>query len=70
MSEEKIENNQTNSIIIGSLIFHKSFVDNYRGMTKIQARRKLKKHYTRSPQNQIIRYLSENKILIQYASKN
>lgn len=65
MSGEKIKNNQTKSIVIGNLIFHESFVDNYRGMNKIQARRKLKRSYAHSAQDKIIKYLSENKILLQ-----
>jgi hypothetical protein len=55
---------ENNNVIIGNFVFHKSFVNTYKGMTKIQARRKLKEYYTRSAQNRIIHYLSENRILI------
>ena len=56
-----------NNIIVesdtNSFIFHKSFVNSYRGMNTIQVRRLLKHYYTRSIQDNIIRYLKEKQVI-------
>jgi hypothetical protein len=52
-----------NTIEIKSFKFHKTFVETYRGLDTIQTRRKLKRYYTRSEQDAIIRYLKENEII-------
>lgn len=51
------------NVIIGPFCFHKKFVENYRGLTVVQTRRKMKPHYTRAGQDLIIRWLKENRIL-------
>lgn len=43
--------------------FHKDFINSYRGLTTVQARRKLKRSYTRSMQDDIIRYLKSKGII-------
>jgi len=45
------------------LIFHKDFGKNYSNHTTISARKKLKKWYTKSQQNDIIHYLKEQKYI-------
>lgn len=45
-------------------VFHYSFAEAYRNYSTIEARRKLKKHYTKSQQNDIIHYLKEKKYII------
>ncbi len=54
------------SIHIKGLVFHKSFVNTYKGMTLINARRELKRWYTKSQQDAILKYLKEQKIIINY----
>jgi len=44
-------------------VFHCSFAEAYRNYSTIEARRKLKKHYTKSQQNDIIHYLKEQKYI-------
>jgi len=44
-------------------VFHITFSENYAGMTIIEARRKLKKYYTKGEQDEIIHYLKTNNIL-------
>ena len=44
-------------------VFHCSFAEAYRNYSTIQARRKLKNSYTRSQQDDIIRYLKEQKYI-------
>jgi|APGre2960657373_1045057.scaffolds.fasta_scaffold537722_1 hypothetical protein len=44
-------------------VFYITFGQNYAGMTLIEARRKLKKYYTKSEQNDILHYLKTNNIL-------
>jgi len=46
-----------------NLIFHFSFGQAYKNYSTIQARRKLKKSYTKSQQNDIIHYLKEQKYI-------
>lgn len=48
-----------NVIINDTFVFYKTFIETYRGLTVIEARRKLKKYYTHSMQDIIIRYLKE-----------
>jgi hypothetical protein len=45
-------------------VFHRNFGEKYRNHSVIEARRKLKKHYTKSQQNDIIHYLKEQKYII------
>lgn len=52
-----------NTLEIKSFKFHKNFVGTYRGLSVIQTRRKLKRYYTHSEQNAIIRYLTTNNII-------
>ena len=44
-------------------VFHYSFAVAYRNYSTIEARRKLKKSYTKSQQNDIIHYLKEQKYI-------
>jgi len=44
-------------------ILHINICKNYNGLTLIEARRKLKRHYTKSEQNEILHYLKNNNIL-------
>jgi len=44
-------------------IFHITFAENYTGMSVIEARRKLKRHYTKGEQNEILHYLKTNNYL-------
>lgn len=44
-------------------VFHITFGENYRNYTVIEARRKLKRWYTKSQQDDILRYLKEQKYL-------
>ena len=54
-----IEENGNSIIINGTFVFYKTFIESYRGLTVVQARRKLKSFYTRSMQDLIIRFLKE-----------
>ena len=45
-------------------VFHRLFAEKYRNYSTINARRKLKKHYTKSQQDDIIHYLKEQKYII------
>ena len=51
------------TVDIGRFKFYYTFVESYRGLDVVQARRKLKKHYTKSEQNIIISYLKKERIL-------
>lgn len=53
----------SNNIQIGNFNFHPSFVKAYKGLTIIQARRKMKRYYTRSEQSLILRWLKNNGFL-------
>ncbi len=44
-------------------VFHITFGQSYANMTLIEARRKLKKYYTKGEQNDILHYLKTNNIL-------
>jgi len=44
-------------------VFHYSFAEAYRNYSTIETRRKLKKYYTKSQQNDIIHYLKEQKYI-------
>lgn len=46
------------------MCFHKSFSKKYEGMTFIQVRNILKKHYTHGQQDSIIHYLKRKKIVV------
>jgi hypothetical protein len=45
------------------LIFNKGFVQSYKGLTLINARRKLKVWYGKSAQNQILSFLKSKKVV-------
>jgi hypothetical protein len=45
-------------------VFHYSFGEAYRNYSTINARRKLKRSYTKSQQDDIIHYLKEQKYII------
>ena len=45
-------------------VFHCSFGEAYRNYSTINARRKLKRSYTKSQQDDIIHYLKEQKYII------
>ena len=53
----------SNTVNIGRFKFYYNFVDSYRGLNIVQARRKLKKYYTKSEQDLIISYLKAERIL-------
>jgi hypothetical protein len=55
--------NGNNVIFPQEFIFYKGFVNTYKGMTVIQARRKLKNYYHRSMQDEIIRYLKQKGVI-------
>lgn len=55
--------NGNNVIFPQGFVFYKGFINTYRGMTVIQARRKLKFSYHRSMQDEIIRYLKQKGII-------
>lgn len=44
-------------------IFHMSFVETYRGLTFLQASRKLKEYYTKGPRREILRFLKRKQII-------
>jgi hypothetical protein len=45
-------------------VFNCCFAEAYRNYSIISARRRLKKHYTKSQQNDILHYLKEQKYII------
>lgn len=47
-----------------NFIFHCRFAESYKNYSIIEARRKLKKYYTKSQQNDIIHYLKQHKYII------
>lgn len=51
------------TVCIGRFKFYYTFIETYRGLNVVQARRKLKNHYTKSEQNLIISYLKRERIL-------
>lgn len=56
-----------NSVIFPKhkFIFYRNFGRSYQNRTIINARRKLKQYYTKSQQNDIIRYLREHKYIVE-----
>lgn len=64
-STETIEINDLVCFPCG-LIFNKGFVNKYRGLTLINARRKLKVWYTKSQQDQILSFLKKKKVIKTY----
>ncbi len=46
-------------------VFHKSFLNTYRGMNTIQVRQKIKKYYTHGQQDVIIRVLKAKQVINQ-----
>lgn len=44
-------------------LFHKDFVETYRGMTFIKASKKLNKYYTKGPRKEILRFLRRKNII-------
>ncbi len=44
-------------------VFHMTFVETYRGLTFLQASRKLKKYYTQGPRKEILRFLKRKQII-------
>ena len=50
----------TMSVYIGRFVFYNGFTSTYNRMNIVQVRRKLKPFYTKSEQDQIIRYLKTN----------
>lgn len=44
-------------------VFHKGFVETYRGMTFYQASKKLNKYYTKGPRKEILRFLQIKQII-------
>ena len=52
-----------NVIFVTGYVFHKSFINTYKGMDIIAIRRKTHVYYTRSMQDRIIHYLKYKGIL-------
>ena len=52
-----------NTVQIGRFNFYYKFVDSYKNLDVVQARRKLKKYYTKSEQDMIISYLKSVGVL-------
>lgn len=52
-----------NVVFPGGYVFHKCFVNAYKGMYIVQVRRKLKVYYTKSMQNTIIHYLKDKGLI-------
>jgi hypothetical protein len=44
-------------------VFHKGFVETYRGMTFYQASKKLNKYYTKGPRKEILRFLRRKSVI-------
>ena len=55
--------NGNNVISKYGYVFYKGYINSYRGLTFLEASRKLKKYYTNGPRKEILRYLVTKNVI-------
>ena len=63
IGERYIEHGESVSFPKIGFVFHKSFVNRFKGMTLIRAKQKMKRVFTSGQKSEIAHYLKEKKIV-------